>query len=72
MLEIRYPDHRSALAWMAIWLLALVALALVPIDRPDASIAGDLDGIHYSYDDGSAADGRSIAEQAPGHGIEGS
>jgi hypothetical protein len=49
MLEIMRPEPKAALTWVAVWLIALIALALVPMDEPNSGFAAMPDEIHYSH-----------------------
>ena len=49
MLEISRPEAKATLTWIAVWLIALIALALVPMDGPKTGVAGLPDEIHYSH-----------------------
>ncbi len=48
MLDIRRPEPKAALIWMAVWLVALIGLALVPMNGSNPEFAGMTDEIHYS------------------------
>ena len=52
MLEIRRPEPKAALTWTAVWLVALIALAMMPLDTATstaADFAASQDEIHYSH-----------------------
>ncbi len=47
MLEIRRPEPKAALTWMAVWFIALIGLALVPMGEINSEMAGTPGEIHY-------------------------
>jgi|TARA_B100002003_G_C13849820_1_gene416587 hypothetical protein len=49
MLEMIRPEAKAALTWVAVWLIALLALAMVPMDEPKYGFAAMPDEIHYSH-----------------------
>ena len=48
MLEKIRPEPKAALTWVAVWLVALIALAMVPLDKAESGFAAMPDEIHYS------------------------
>ena len=57
MFELRRPEPKAALTWMAVWLVALISLAMVPMDKPNAEFAAMPDEIHYSHGTNPVAHG---------------
>ncbi len=49
MLKIERPEPKAALTWVAVWLVALIALAMVPMDKPNSGVAAMPDEIQYSH-----------------------
>jgi hypothetical protein len=49
MFEFKRPEPKAALVWMAVWLVALIALAMVPLDEARPDFAAMPDEIHYSH-----------------------
>ena len=47
MLEIRRPEPKAALTWTAVWFIALIGLALVPMGETNSELAGTPGEIHY-------------------------
>ncbi|MFP6749237.1 MAG: hypothetical protein VCD66_16760 [Alphaproteobacteria bacterium] len=47
MLKIRRPEPKAALTWMAVWFIALIGLALVPMGETNSEMAGTPGEIHY-------------------------
>ena len=54
MFEIKRPEPKAALTWIAVWLVALIALAMVPMDEARPEFAAMPDEIHFS--DGTTPD----------------
>ena len=48
MLETRRPDPNAALTWIAVWLFALVALALMPVETSKVDFAAVSSQLEYS------------------------
>ncbi len=49
MLKIERPEPKAALTWVAVWLAALIALAMVPMVKPNSGFAARPDKIQYSH-----------------------
>jgi len=49
MPKIMRPEPKAALTWVAVWLVALIALAMVPMDKPNSGFAARPDKIQYSH-----------------------
>ncbi len=63
MFEMKRPEPRAALTWIAVWLAALIALAMVPMDKANSGFAAMPDEIHYSH--GSNPGARGANAPAP-------
>ena len=48
MLDIRRPEPKAALTWVAVWLIALIGLALVPLAGNQTEFSDLPDQIQYS------------------------
>jgi len=49
MLEFRRPEPKAALTWIAVWLIALIGLAIIPMDEARPEFAAMPNEIHYSH-----------------------
>lgn len=49
MLEMMRPEPKAALTWVVVWLAALIALAMVPVDNANSGLASMPDEIQYSH-----------------------
>ncbi len=48
MLELKRPEPKAALTWIAVWAIALTALAMVHMDGANSKFAATPDKLHYS------------------------
>ncbi len=48
MFELRRPEPKAALTWIAVWFIALIGLALVPMSGINTELAGGKVETHYS------------------------
>lgn len=55
MFEFRRPEPKAAFTWIAVWMAALIALAMVPMDDVNSEIAATPHKLHYSQGAGPEA-----------------
>lgn len=67
MVEIRRPEPKAALTWIAVWFIALIGLALVPMSGTNTELAGGKGELHYSTGSGDGHhDAIAIVRQGKG------
>ncbi len=57
MFEIKRPEPKAALTWVAVWLVALIALAMVPMDEARPEFAAAPGEVHFSQGTDPAFEG---------------
>ena len=48
MLELKRPEPKAALTWIAVWAIALTSLAIPHMDGANSKFAATPDKLHYS------------------------